>query len=147
MFNTTLLNSLKNSIYYKEIIAELNYPFGDYFLFEGFIVAEVKEDIIYSWESHGQVIVNELAEIYDTNGGDLIYITNRINNYSVKPADWIHFYKMKYKLSGYAIISYSEKGQKNAFLEKLFMRTNVERFHSLNNAIEWAKDKVSKNSA
>ncbi|QWX83416.1 hypothetical protein H0I23_13270 [Cellulophaga sp. HaHaR_3_176] len=141
------MNSLKTSKYYSEIITELNYPFGDYYLFDGFIVAEIEEGIIYTWENQGEMITTEIANLYDNNGGKLIYITNRINTYSVKPADWIRFYKMKYNLLGYAIVSYSEKGWKNAILEKIFTKNKIERFNSLDNAIEWAKEKISKESA
>lgn len=133
------MNSLKASPLYKEAFNELNYPFGNYFLFEGFIVAEINEDIVYNWENHGKLVAEDVSNLYDHNGKDLIYITNRINNYSVKPTDWIKFYKHHYNLKAYAIVSYSEKGIKNAILEKLFMSTKINRFISLDSAIEWAK--------
>ncbi len=134
------MNSIKNSPFYKEAIQVLNLPFGNYFLFDGFVVAEVHEDIIYSWEDHGKKASTIITELYDNDGSDLVYITNRINDYSCKPTGWLNFFKFSKRLKGYGIISYSQSGHYNALLEKLFVQTEIERFSSLENAIAWAKN-------
>ncbi|WP_339707674.1 hypothetical protein [uncultured Kriegella sp.] len=134
------MNSLKNSPRYKEAIQELNLPFGNYYLFDGFVVAEVYEDIIYTWEDHGKKASTKILELYDSDGSDLVFITNRINNYSCKPTDWMNFFRFSNKLKGYGIVSYSQSGHYNALLEKLFVQTTTERFSNLENAIAWAKN-------
>ncbi len=133
-----MIRSLKNSPYYKEAFNELIYPFGSYYLFDGFVVAEINEDVIYSWEKHGKQITQEISNLYENNGDGLIYITNRIYNYSVKPSDWLKFYKNNFNLKAYGIVSYSEKGKKNSLLERLFMSSKMKRFTCINSAIKWA---------
>lgn len=134
------LDKLKNSTYYKEALHELNYSFGDYYLFENFVVSEINEDVQYTWKNHGKKVVEEIFALYDNNGESLIYITNRINNYAVMPTGWITFFKDNYQLKGYGIVCYTQKGYENALLEKTFLKTKVKPFRSLNEAIEWAKN-------
>ena len=104
------------------------------------MVAEVHEDLIYNWEDHGKKASAKILDLYDNDGGDLVLITNRINDYSCKPADWIHFFRFSNRLKGYGIISYSQSGHYNAVLEKLFVKTKTERFSNLEKAIAWAKN-------
>lgn len=66
---------LKDTVYYHEAIRELNYPFGNYYLFDGFFISEINEDVIYTWENHGKIVSEEIANLYDTDGSDLVYIT------------------------------------------------------------------------
>lgn len=134
------VEKLKDSAFYHEAIHELNYSFGNYYLFDCFIIAEVNEDVIFTWENHGKRVTEDLTNLYDNNGQDFVLITHRINAYSVMPTDWIKFFTHSYKLKGYAIVSYTKAGFLNASLEKMFMKTHVKRFKSLENAIEWAKE-------
>lgn len=133
------MQKLKDTSFYGEAINEITYSFGNYYLFDGFVVAEINEDVIFTWEQHGKIITNDLTDLYDTNGNNVVLITNRINSYSVKPADWIHFFKHSYKLKGYAIVTYSTTSYLNALLEKFFLNTRFKRFQSLSEAIAWAK--------
>ncbi len=133
------MKKLKNTKYYKEALHELHYSFGTYYLFDKFVVAEINEDIQYTWKSHGKEVVEDIFDLYGDSGKNLVYITNRINDYSVMPTGWITFFKDNYQLKGYAIVCYTEKGFLNAQLEKNFLETKVKPFRSLNGAIEWAK--------
>lgn len=130
---------LKNSLYYHEAFNELNYSFGNYYLFENFIVAEINEDVVYNWEEHGKIVSDDISSLYENNGMDLIYLTNRINAYAVQPSDWLKFYKNSFKLKGYGIINYTETGYFNSILEKIFTPSTFRNFTSLEDAIAWAK--------
>ncbi|WP_378187333.1 hypothetical protein ACE939_03170 [Aquimarina sp. W85] len=130
---------LKDTIFYQEAIQEINYDFGNYYLFESFVVGEVNEDIVYTWKHHGKKVVEELSHIYDNNGKSLVYITNRIHEYSVVPSDWIYFFKLSYSLKGYGIVSNNPSTLFNSALEKLFMRSRLKKFGTLEDAIVWAK--------
>jgi len=112
---------------------------GIYYFFEEFIVAEITEGYIYNWESAQEVI--EAAIIHYGEDLPISYITNRVNNYSVKPTDWLKFFKGNYNLNGYAIVTYTETGWFNAILEKLFFPSNFERFTNLLEAINWVKQR------
>lgn len=115
---------------------------GIYYFFDGFVIAEINEGIVYTWES-AQDIIKAAYEFY---GDDIsiCYITNRINKYSVNPSDWLKFFRNNHPLNGYAIVSDSEVGWVNSVIEKMFLSTTVERFTDLYEAIEWAKDKNDK---
>ncbi len=130
---------LKDSIYYQDAIHELKYSFGDFYLFEGFVIGEFKEDTIVTWDDHAKVLVEDLTNLYDHNGENVVYITNRVHSYAVKPSDWIKFYKSEYKMRGYAIISYTPRGILNSLIEKLFIKSKFRSFESLEEAIHWAK--------
>ncbi|NAS12513.1 hypothetical protein [Poritiphilus flavus] len=132
--------SVRDTVFYGRALNELNYPFGDFFLFDSFIIAEIHEDVLFNWEEHGKRITEDLSNLYENDGRDIVYISNRIHSYNVMPADWIKFFRNSYKLRGYAIVSYSRASYLNALLEKLFVPTRFRRFRSLDWAISWATE-------
>lgn len=134
------MNSIRNTPLYQEAIHELNLDFGDFYLFETFIVGEVHKDMVVNWKDHFKYMVEQISHLYDQNGKDLVYITNRIHPYSVVPSDWLHFFKYSYSLKGYGIVSYTQKGRYNAIFEKLFMRSKMKNFTDINEAVLWAKE-------
>lgn len=110
---------------------------GVYYFFKDFIVAEIHQGVIYTWESAQDVIV--AAKKHYGEKPNVCYITNRVNKYSVNPTDWLKFFATKNELNGYAIVSYTKNGWVNALIEKMFLKTRVERFDNLMDAIDWAK--------
>ena len=133
------MGKFKESEFFNEAIHEINYPFGDFYLLDGFVVAEVNEGVTFTWDNHGKKVVEDISYLYDSKGHDLILIANRINPYSTKPTDWKKYYKHQYTLKAYGVVSYSKIGNSIARLEKLFNRVKSKRFNSLDTAIEWAK--------
>ncbi len=130
---------IKETVFYQDAIQELKYSCGTYYLFDTFVVAEINEGVVYTWDDHAKPIVAELSELYDQNGENLVLISNRVHSYSVKPSDWIKFFQSDYKLRGYAIVSYSRKGIIASLVEKLFMRNSFQSFEKLEDAIVWAR--------
>lgn len=133
------MEHVKNSPFYHEAIQELNYPFGNFYLFESFIVGEVNEGVVFTWEYHAKMIVEEVSNLYENNGKDLVYISNRVYSYAVKPSDWLKFYKSDFKLRAYAIVSYTSRGALNTIVEKLFMKNRIKSFENLTDAITWSR--------
>lgn len=131
--------SLKQTPYYKDVLKEINYEFGDVFIFNGFFVSEIKEGVTFSWENHALHMINDLQEFTKSNGSDLIYLSHRIHSYSVVPTDWLKFVKSDFSLKGYGIISYSETGLVNTLIENLFFKKTIRRFTSIQTAVNWAK--------
>lgn len=131
------MKKLRDTPYYYRAIHERNYSFGDFYLFDTFIVGEIYDDIHVSWKEHGKLIAEELSNLYDNNGEDIVYISNRVNDYSVIATDWKKFYKFSYKLKAYGIVSYTKTGFFNAMLERMFVNTKLRWFYSLEGAIEW----------
>lgn len=135
----------RDTKYYKEAIQVLNFSFGTFYLCDGFVVGEIKEGTIFSWDMHAKLLVEEISDLYDCNGKNITYISNRVEQYSIKPADWIKFYKSGFSLKGYAVVNTRPKGIKKAIFEKLFMKSRLRTFANLNTAIEWAKGKSETN--
>ena len=130
---------VKDSIFYKEAIHILNYPFGNFYLFEKFVIGEFKEDVVVTWDDHAKILVEDLTSLYDHNGENIVYITNRVHSYAVKPSDWLKFYKSDYRIKGYAIVSYTPRGVLNSLIEKLFIKSKFRSFESLQDAIDWVE--------
>ncbi len=130
---------VKDSSFYHDAIQELEYSWGTYYLFDTFIISEINEGVVYTWDDHAKPLVEELSELYDQKGENLVLISNRVHSFSVKPSDWIKFFKSGYKLKGYAIVSYTRRGLITSLIEKLFMRNSFQSFDNLEGAIAWAK--------
>ena len=135
---------VKDTQYYNDALHVMTYPSGNYYLFDTFVIAEMKEGIVFTWEDHAKQIVEELTHLYDHNGENIVYISNRVHSYSTRPSDWIKFYRSDFKLKAYGIISYSKKSLMTAVMEKIFMRNRFQSFTSLDEAIAWAKSLTEK---
>lgn len=111
---------------------------GNYYFFDCFVIAEINAGVTYSWEVAKKVI-DVVEEFYGKNAA-IGYVTNRINDYSIKPTDWLKFHKNNHKITCYAIVSNTKQGIFNAAIENLFLKdVTVERFTDLHDAINWTK--------
>lgn len=135
------MKSLKETYLYYDVIKELNYPFADVFIFDGFIISEIKEGISFSWEDHAKLIVEDIVYYSETDGSDIVYLSHRIHSYSVKAMDWLHFFKNSFNLNGYGVIGYNSVSFINTVIENLFFTKKIKRFNNLESAIAWAKAK------
>ncbi|GAA4883630.1 hypothetical protein GCM10023311_02290 [Flaviramulus aquimarinus] len=131
--------SVKQTNLYSEVLKELNYSFGDIFIFEGFIVSEIKQGINFSWNNHAKQIVEDVSCFLGTDGRDLVYISNRINTYAVVAIDWLKFFKNQYSLKGYYVVSNSKFSLMNLMVEELFFRNKIKNFKSIYSAVNWTK--------
>ena len=114
---------------------------GIYYFFDKFIIGEINKDVVYDWKS-AQSAINAGMEFYGREKFlNITYISNRVNEYSVKPIDWLKFFKSDYNMKAYAIVSYSDKGFMNGAIEELFMKIgNFKRFTKLEDAINWVEN-------
>ncbi|RMA64432.1 hypothetical protein [Ulvibacter antarcticus] len=108
---------------------------GNYYFFKKFIVAENKTGIHFTWEVAKEVI--SLA--YEHYGDDIqvTYISNRVNEYTLKAQDWLNFYKERHHLEAIAIVAYNKLGIMNVILEMVFNHIKFRKFNSLDDAINW----------
>lgn len=133
------MNSIKETQLYNEVIKELNYPFGSVFIFHGFVVSEINKGIIWNWEDYGILITEDITCYLGTNGNDLIYVSNRINPYSVLVSDWLKFFKSSYSLKNYIIVSETSIGILNSMIENLFFNGKIKRFNNIETAVNCIK--------
>lgn len=134
--------SLKETRFYNDVLKEINYPFADIYVFEGYVISEIKEGVVFSWEDHAKRIVSDVHEYTKNDGSDIVYLSHRINSYSLKPMDWLYFYKNSFNLKGYGVIGYSSFSFFNTVVENLFFNKKIRRFNELETAIQWAKSRV-----
>ena len=131
--------SVKQSDLYSDVLKELNYSFGDVFIFNGFVITEIKQGVNVSWENHAKVMAEDVSCYLGTDGSDIVYISNRINSYAVMAADWLKFFKNNYLLKAYYIVSSSSQSKLNLLVENLFFKNKIKSFDSLYSAVNWAK--------
>ena len=131
--------SVKETSLYSEVLKELNYSFGNVFIFQGFVISEINRGSSLNWEEHAKVIVDDVFCFLGTNGNDLIYISHRINSYSVVPFDWNIFFKSNYQLKAYFIVSADRIRLLNSFVENLFFNNKIKRFRDLHTAVNSIK--------
>ena len=115
-------------------------PFGSFYVFEHFVVGEIREGAHFDWQQANEIIL-AVHEFFGTTRTDLSYISNRINSYSVTPQDWLKFYTERYSIQKVAIVGYSKKGFLSVALEKWFSKANYQSFLNLEEAIAWVSDR------
>jgi len=124
------------SEYSKRPHLRLKKPFGVFYFFEKFVVAEINEGEHFSYEYAKEII--DFSYIHYGSSAKIAYISNRINSYSVELALYSKMKKDGHQfIVATAIIIYSEIGLKMATLEKFFARHSVKRCLNLRQAIGW----------
>ncbi|MBO0320906.1 hypothetical protein J0X14_01245 [Muricauda sp. CAU 1633] len=115
--------------------------FGVFYFFDGLVISEIKEGVVFNWSMAKKII----GIAYEILGEDkpIAYISNRINNYSVVPTDWLKFYKNRHDLEFYSVVAYNKGGLSSIVLEKMFFRENIRQFSDLETAIKWSIGKIS----
>ncbi|MDO7135731.1 hypothetical protein [Algibacter lectus] len=120
-----------NSMTHKEI--EL--PFGTYYFCNNIVISELNEGVHFDWDKCSMMI-NKILEFY---GEDckIGFISNRINNYSVDPNNWVRAHSEYNFMIASAIIIYQNSSYKVATLEKYFSQKKLKRCLSLEEGITW----------
>ncbi|WP_318343244.1 hypothetical protein [Flagellimonas baculiformis] len=135
------MKSVKELDFFKNIREIREYEFGIFYFFDGLVISEMNEGEIFDWSIAEKII----DAAYEILGEDkpIAYISNRINNYSVVPTDWLKFYKNRHKLEFYSIVAYNKYGLASIILEKMFFKDNIRQFTDLESAISWSLAKIS----
>ena len=117
---------------------KVEFSFGNFFLFDNFIISEIDEGIHFDWDKIQEVV----GMLYDNFGKELRigYISNRINSYSIDPQNWVDFQEQHGFIVASAIISYSEFAYMNATIEKRFSENSLKRCINLDDAISWIQN-------
>lgn len=129
------------SNYQHEILKKVSFPYGDFYFLDNVIVSEIYEGVIFDYEKAKPVI--EAALHFYGEDAKIGYISNRINTYSIAPQDWLKFYSERYTISAMALVAYTPMGLTNILLEKIFIRSKVKRFSSLDYAVHWMQAQLA----
>lgn len=126
--------------FFKNIREIREYEFGIFYFFENLVISEINEGIHFDWE----MATKAVEAAYEVIGRDnpIAYISNRVNNYSVVPADWRKFYFNRHQLDLYSVVGQTHGNFASLVLERMFFRNNIRQFSDLEEAIEWTLSKM-----
>ncbi len=116
-----------------------NLTFCQLEFYDHYVVAVMNEGIVVSKENNA--ILVEIAEKHyqDT---PFVYITHRINSYSVDPTVYIRTAQIE-SLKGFAVVSKNESQKVHVTYEKQFFEKEFCYFETMDEALKW-KDEVIK---
>ena len=103
-------------------------------VYKGIAILEVAEGVAVSYKS-GHKILNRLLSI--VGGKPQVYISNRVNSYSLDPNDYKHLNQIP-TLKGIGVIQYKKSIPTALEFEKMFIKKPFKTFNDLDSAIEWA---------
>ena len=117
----------------------LHLYFCDITIFKNYFIVVMKEgtDITVG---HSDVLF-DISKTY-FGGKQFVYISNRINSYSVNPNVYKKINEIE-NLAGFAVVSYGFKTSGNVKIEQLYFDKPIEVFDNINDAKEWAKSVVT----
>ena len=118
---------------------KLSYVFGDVELFDHYMIVVMRQNVHIS-PDYNAILVELVNEHYKDI--PFVYLTHRINSYTVDPAIYLETAKIR-NLVGFGVIAKAPLAAGNATLEKLFMNKPFEIFKDLDEAVKWAKETVS----
>ncbi|WP_411894967.1 hypothetical protein [Winogradskyella sp. A2] len=118
----------------------LTLEFCDIAIYDNYLVVIMKEGVNLKPE-HNSVLI-DVANKYYTDS-EFVYITHRINSYSVDPKIYYETAKIE-NLKGFAVVSEDFKAKSNAEVEKMFFNKPFEIFYKLDEALKWANDLINR---
>lgn len=134
------MRSVREIDFFKNIREIREYEFGVFYFFDGLVISEIKEDVVFNWNM-AQKAIDAAYEIIGREK-PIAYISNRINNYSVVPTDWLKFFTNRHQLELYSVVAYSKSGLASIILERMFFKNNIRQFSDLESAIKWSLTKL-----
>ena len=135
--NKTIPIKVEYSIFKDKYEVKLALDYGDFYVFDKYIIGEVKEGQHFDW-SMIKIVIEKIYAHFGTSNIDISYISNRIHSYSFQPKDWLSFYRERHKVKSFGIVAYNKFGAMNMALERLFSRTPIKKFINLESAVDWA---------
>ncbi|MEM7186848.1 MAG: hypothetical protein AAF466_09330 [Bacteroidota bacterium] len=130
-------HNLPNGVYLKD---QLDTDIGTIYFYPNIVIVEAHEGVTINYKTAFSILLRGLQI---TGFKPVVYISNRINSYSVDPNDYKYLNKIS-SLKAIAIVSKLESARQNAKLEKEFSKKDLEIFEDLNDAYLWAMAKLGK---
>ncbi|MDX1751846.1 MAG: hypothetical protein R3259_01555 [Salinimicrobium sediminis] len=113
--------------------SSLNLPFTTFYFYENYVVSEPHEGIVI-----GDSEIDQIREICATHYSikKFVYISHRINNFSVNPMVYKKLGEMK-NMVGFGVVSQKVSSLNMAAFEKNFSKAPFEMFLDLEKAKGW----------
>ncbi|MDY2588316.1 hypothetical protein [Winogradskyella aquimaris] len=122
----------------KETIVKLK--FCTLSFFDNYVISVINEGEHVDYTLN-KILIKKIEKHFNK---PFVYITNRINSYSVDPNIYPRTTEVK-NLAGFAVVSKAHMAKVNAQIEQMFFGKPFEIFSELEEAIAWAK-KILKQS-
>lgn len=134
------MKSVKQLDFFKNIRQVREFEFGTFYFFDGLVISEMKEGVIFRWKMADRAI----KAAHEVLGEEtpIAYISNRINSYFVVPTDWIKFYKNRHQLNFYSVVGSTRGSFASIVFERMFFRDTIRKFTDLEEAIKWSITKI-----
>ena len=104
--------------------------------YDNYVISTINEDVNLTVEK-SNLMVKIAIDYFGKK--PFVYITNRINNYTVDPEVYKKISKLDC-LAGFVVVSNSKGSIKNALFEKIFLDKPFQIFNNLDDAVLWAED-------
>ncbi len=134
------MKRVKELDFFKNIREIREFEFGVFYFFDGLVISEMKKGIVLEWEMAEKAVL-AAQEIFRKNQ-PIVYISNRVNSYSVNPLDWVKFYNHRHQLAHYAVVGRTNGSFASAMLERLFFKSSIVQFEDLGDALQWGLGKL-----
>ena len=131
--------TLNNPNAFNELVLQdqMDTELGTIYIYNSIVMMEAHENVTISIATGMFILLKLLTKI---GTKPIVYISHRINSYSVDPNDYRHL-EMIPNLKGIAVVSYSASGRSTAeSLEKKFYQKPFQTFSNLTEATYWANE-------
>lgn len=118
-----------------QIKKTLETDIGMVYFYGNIVVFEANEGVTLSYKTGFSILLKCLTVV---GSRPCVYISNRINSYSIKPMDYKYLNKVP-TLKCCGIVTYSGVGHSNAELESTFCKKPFRIFDNLTEAVIWGK--------
>lgn len=109
---------------------------GTIYFYQHIVVGEFNEGVNISYQNAFNILLKSLKYI---GSRPIVYISNRVNSYSVQPNDYKYLEKVP-NIKGIAIVSSDTMGTSSAMLESKFVTKNFALFSTVQEAKEWGME-------
>lgn len=114
-------------------------PDGEIFVFDEFLICQIAEGVNITPDYND--LLNQLIKKH-FQGKDLVYISNRVNSYSVDPLTYVETERIP-NLIAIAMVPDDTVMRNNAEYEGNFYDKPYKIFNSLSKAIEWSHEMIT----
>lgn len=134
------MKQVKEVDFFCNIKEVREFVFGVFYFFDGMVIAEIKEGVNFDWKKSRMVI--QVSEEILGHDNIKVFISNRVNNYTVNPSHWLNCYRHKTRLPYYVIVGPSKNSFSNVVVEQLLLKGVLHQFTDLEEAIAWGLTKL-----
>jgi len=125
--------SKKNKLLHKEVIDKI----GSFYFYDNYMISEISEGVIVDYNLVSK-ITNQLTKKFYGTDVPFVFISNRVNSYSVDPTIHLKTKSLLPNTKGYAVVSYSYVNNEIGELERIFLDIPTVIVKTLQEAIAWA---------